>query len=67
MARRITDDAQPSPQLVTVDEWRSRFSQPPAKSTIWRWIRTGKIIPQPVKFGRQYYLDKTAVYLGETV
>jgi predicted site-specific integrase-resolvase len=49
-------------RLITIEEWRVRFSKPPAISTVRRWIRQGRIAPTPAKFGKQYYLTEEATY-----
>ncbi len=43
--------------MQTVDEWiENNFSQGsrPAKTTVWRWIREGKI--PGTRMGKRYYL-----------
>lgn len=51
-----------SSKLISVTEWRKRFTPAPTPNTVWRWIKSGKIHPEPVKYGRGYYLDENAVY-----
>ena len=50
------------PRLISVTEWRKRFVPSPTPNTVWRWIKAGKIQPAPIKYGRSYYLEETAVY-----
>ena len=50
------------PKLISVAEWRKRFVPPPSRTTVWRWIREGKIVPEPTKYGRSYYLTDDAVF-----
>lgn len=55
-------------KMISVEEWRaSRYKNPPCLSTVWRWIRDGKIVPTPVKHGRRYYLSPTAEYCDPLV
>jgi hypothetical protein len=47
--------------LLTVDEYIERKYAPksrPPKTTVWRWIRLGKIPAR--KEGRRYYIDEQA-------
>jgi hypothetical protein len=50
------------PKLISVAEWRKRFVPPPSRTTVWRWIREGKIVPAPQKYGRSYYLTDDATF-----
>jgi hypothetical protein len=50
--------------LLTVDEYIERKYAPksrPPKTTVWRWIRLGKIPAR--KEGRRYYIDEQALKL----
>lgn len=50
-------------KMISVEEWRTlRYKNPPRLSTVWKWIRDGKIVPHPVKHGRKYYLAPAAEY-----
>lgn len=48
---------------VTLDEWAAaEFKTPPSLNTLRKWAREGRISPAPVKHGRSYYVDSTAIY-----
>ncbi|KAE8757359.1 excisionase [Paraburkholderia madseniana] len=48
---------------IRLDVWLERnFDPPPAIRTARLWINAGKIYPAPVKVGRSYYLEETAIY-----
>lgn len=48
---------------VRLDVWLSKnFDPPPAIRTARLWINAGKIYPAPVKVGRSYYVEETAIY-----
>jgi hypothetical protein len=50
-------------KLLTVEEWAElRFSKPPHKQTLWKWVREGFIHPPAVKHGRRWYLHPYAEY-----
>jgi predicted site-specific integrase-resolvase len=51
------------PTHITILEWGQRFSPPPHKNTICRWIHQGLIQPPPVKVGRRWYLAENAEYV----
>jgi hypothetical protein len=48
---------------IRLDVWLKRnFDPPPAIRTARLWINAGKIYPPPVKLGRSYYVEQTAVF-----
>lgn len=42
-----------------------RFDPPPAERTLRLWVKSGRILPAPVKIGRAYYVDPDAVHIAE--
>jgi hypothetical protein len=47
-------------QLMKIDEFLDRYYTPasrPARCTVWRWCRTGKLPSQ--RAGREYFIAKT--------
>jgi len=53
------------PTHITIVEWGQKFSPPPHKNTICRWIHQGLIQPPPAKVGRRWYLAENAVYVKD--
>lgn len=54
------------PEYLTLQEWAARkFSKPPHVNTLRRWANDGLIIPQPVKFGREFHVKPDARYIEE--
>jgi predicted site-specific integrase-resolvase len=48
---------------LTLEKWAERLLNPvPAKKTLRRWAREGKIVPVPKKSGRAYYVQEDAEY-----
>jgi predicted site-specific integrase-resolvase len=48
---------------LRLDAWlKKEFDPPPAITTARGWIREGKIFPAPIKLGRSYYVEETAVF-----
>jgi hypothetical protein len=48
---------------ILLDDWLKRnFDPPPAIRTARLWIKAGKIYPAPVKAGRAYYVEESAVF-----
>lgn len=40
------------------------FEKPHNVATLRRWVREGRIYPKPVLVGREYQVQKNAVYLS---
>jgi hypothetical protein len=53
------------PTHITILEWGQKFSPPPHKNTICRWISQGLIQPPPAKVGRRWYLAENAEYVKD--
>ena len=53
------------PTHITILEWGQKFSPPPHKNTICRWIHQGLIQPPPAKVGRRWYLAENAEYVKD--
>lgn len=48
---------------VTLEEWATaEFRTPPSPNTLRKWAREGRIVPAPVKHGRNYYVESDAHY-----
>lgn len=48
---------------LRLNEWlKSQFDPPPAIRTARLWIKEGKIYPAPIKVGRAYYVEESAVF-----
>lgn len=48
--------------MVLLLEWgRQHFNPPPSLWTLRQMVRAGKISPRPVKIGKSYYVETTAV------
>jgi hypothetical protein len=48
---------------LTLKEWFN-FQEVPGKYDIkklQRWTREGRIVPQPIKHGREYFVEQTAM------
>lgn len=54
-----------SPRLVSLQGWidKTFLERRPSIQTARRWARMGRINPQPVRHGRDYYVDLSAVYV----
>jgi len=49
---------------LTLAEWAAEhFKTPPSPNTLRKWAREGRITPQPIKHGRNYYVDANSQYL----
>lgn len=48
---------------LTLAEWAAdHFRTPPSPNTLRKWAREGRITPQPIKHGRNYYVDANSQY-----
>ncbi|WP_092459707.1 excisionase [Pseudomonas sp. NFACC45] len=48
---------------LTLTEWANdHFRTPPSSNTLRKWAREGRIIPLPIKHGRNYYVESNARY-----
>lgn len=55
-----------SARRVSLALWAERqFDPPPADRTLRLWVRSGRIVPAPVKVGRTYYVDPDARHISE--
>lgn len=54
---------------LTLSDWnKSYFARPRSRRMLSRYIRDGKIFPTPVKVGREYEVEDSAILLTtETV
>lgn len=54
-----------SEQLTTLEDWAATlFGQhAPSIHTLRRWVREAKIMPAPKKYGRKYFVQKSAEYI----
>ncbi|MCB1504271.1 MAG: hypothetical protein KDJ47_04770 [Hyphomicrobiaceae bacterium] len=51
--------------LIPLAEWGSRHFDPPKSiHTLRRWVRDNRILPAPVKAGREYRVHPNAQYVG---
>jgi hypothetical protein len=51
-------------KLLTIEEWANRrYSSPPSKRTLRRWIKDAKIVPVPKKEGRRYVVSEHAQFV----
>ncbi|CNI93256.1 excisionase [Yersinia enterocolitica] len=51
---------------ISLDEWNKRRDRPRSMKQIYRWIEAGKIYPPPVRVGREYEIESTAIYRNPT-
>lgn len=50
---------------ISLEKWAEKnFDPAPAVKTVRTWARDGKIYPTPVKVGRAYYVEDTAIFQG---
>lgn len=50
---------------LTLAEWAAEhFRTPPSANTLRRWAREGLISPNPIKHGRNYYVESNAHYFA---
>lgn len=48
---------------LTLAEWAAdHFRTPPSPNTLRKWAREGRITPQPIKHGRNYYVEASSQY-----
>jgi hypothetical protein len=53
-------------ESVTLELWAlSKFAPTPHPNTLRAWARDGKIIPQPNKIGRSYFVHPQAQHINE--
>lgn len=51
-------------KLIPLRKWAEmQFSSPPTIRTLRRWVRDGRISPQPILVGREYQVNEDAVYV----
>lgn len=54
-----------SKKLITLRAWaEARFDPPPAEKTLQRWARECWLFPVPMRFGRSYYIEPEARFVG---
>lgn len=50
---------------ITLKEWAEpKYSKIPTDATLRRWARDGWIYPMPEKRGRQYFVERDAIFIG---
>ena len=56
-----------SPRLLPLTEWAESLlgKHAPCVNTLRRWAREGRITPQPVKYGKLYFVERSAKYQGD--
>lgn len=56
-----------SPRLLTLTGWAEQLlgAHAPCIGTLRRWAREGRITPQPVKYGKLYFVERNAKYRGD--
>lgn len=48
---------------ISLEKWAEKnFDPAPAVKTVRTWARDGKIYPTPVKVGRAYYVEESAIF-----
>ncbi|BBI92797.1 excisionase-like domain-containing protein [Serratia symbiotica str. Tucson] len=52
--------------LLTIPEFINTLPRRKSEETIRRWIRAGKIEPQPKLFGREYLILDTAILVNSS-
>lgn len=53
---------------IRLSDWlMQQFSPAPCMRTARNWIKQGKIYPAPVKVGRAYYVEQSAVFNDGTI
>lgn len=52
---------------ISLQQWAGRLSPQPHANTLRNWTRSGKIVPQPVKIGRAYYVEERARHIDEII
>lgn len=57
------------PTHVSLERWAEIHygEDKPARATLQRWAREGKIRPQPIKHGRSYFVQPDAMYVDPKV
>ncbi len=55
------------PKYITLPEWATLMfgNAAPHQNTLLRWVREGRIQPQPRKIGGRYWLTRGAEYIGD--
>lgn len=54
------------PRYITLAEWAAlMFSKVPHTNTLLRWVREGRIQPQPKKIGRAWRVKPSAEYVED--
>ena len=52
-----------STKLVTLEQWvAAKFGDAVSMETARRWVRAGKILPKPEKWGARYFVHPDARY-----
>jgi predicted site-specific integrase-resolvase len=56
-----------TPRLLTLAAWAETIcgEHAPCITTLRRWAREGRITPQPVKYGKLYFVERHAKYQGD--
>lgn len=49
---------------LTLAEWNARQPRPKSAETVRRWVRECRIVPAPVKDGREYLFEENAVKIN---
>jgi len=52
------------PKLIPLSAWAEEMfgEHAPHRNTLYNWRRGGWIVPAPIKIGRRYFVEPTAVY-----
>ncbi|MDF3837092.1 excisionase [Cupriavidus basilensis] len=55
------------PQLISLEAWAERVfgSAKPHRNTLRNWRKNGRISPMPVKCGKTYFVEPTAIYCDD--
>jgi hypothetical protein len=54
-------------KLMTLQAWAETLfgKNKPHRNTLLSWRRNGRIVPLPIKCGRQYFVEPSAVYCDD--
>ncbi|MFM0566934.1 excisionase [Paraburkholderia caledonica] len=55
------------PKLIPLDAWAKLVfgEHAPHRNTLYNWRQGGWIVPAPIKIGRRYFVEPTAVYADQ--
>lgn len=55
------------PRFIPLQFWVALLlgEHAPHKNTVWRWVREGRIYPQPIKVGKTWNVRKDAAYIPD--